>query len=447
MNSLMILMGAGLLVPLFFKGNMVIAKYIAAIAFGIAAFNVYLGNGIDMKYFMLTPDIQLIEIVVLVVLAATMMTFSGFERPLVSQTLFLGAASMALLETNNFFMYVVLFEVIAIISYVLGANIRSKLNAEGAIKMFIAGAVASGFILLGFAMLSMISPSFEYTKLVVHGNFALIAFGIMLTGVFYKLTVVPMHGWAGDAYAQINHSAAAILSGVIKVVVVVATFRAFYTFLQSYSGTTVLLFSFFAIITMLLGNFMALFQKKIAKILSFSSITHAGYMLIPFAAVASGYSYTGLMYLAVAYIFMQTSVFLILSDLRRESKIKYLEDIKGLYKRSPLHALFFTIQLLSLAGVPIMAGFISKAVAFYSGVDAGLWPLVLVAVLNSALSVGYYAWIIKHIYFDEPENEAQPIKITYGALAGQTILLAGTIYFGIFAYPVFNATISASLGG
>jgi len=441
MSTLIILIGAGLLVPLFFKGNMLIAKYIAAAAFGFAALNVYMGNGIDMEYFTLTPDIQLLEIVVLVVLAATMMTFGGFERPLISQTLFLGAASLALLETNNFLMYIVLFEVIAIISYVLGANIRNRKNAEGAIKMFIAGATASGFILLGFAMFAMVSPSFNYAELTVHGNFTLVAVGIMLAGIFYKLTVVPMHGWAGDAYAQVNHAAAGILSGVIKTVVVIATFKAFYIFLQAYLDTTVLIFSFFAVITMTLGNFMALFQKEVAKVLSFSSITHAGYMLIPFAAIASGYSYTSLVYLAIAYVFMQTSVFLILNDLRREAHIKSLDDLRGLYQRSPIHAILFTIQLLSLAGVPIMAGFISKAVAFWAGVDAGLWPLVLVAALNSALSVGYYAWLIKHIYFDETDGyNTSKISISAGSLLGQIILLAGTLYFGIFATPIFLAT-------
>jgi NADH-quinone oxidoreductase subunit N len=443
MSSLIILIGAGLLVPLFFKGHMIIAKYIAAVAFGFAAFNVYLGNGIDMQYFALTPDIQLIEIVVLIVLAATMMTFSGFERPLISQTLFIGASAMALLETNNFLVYIVLFEVIAIISYVLGANIRSKLNAEGAIKMFIAGATASGFILLGFAMFAMVTQSFNYAELTVNGNFTLVAVGIMLAGIFYKMTIVPMHGWAADTYAQVNHATAAILSATIKVVIAIATFKAFYIFLQAYNDTSVLLFSFFAIVTMTLGNFMALFQTKIAKILSFSSISHAGYMLIPFAAVASGYSYTGLIYLAVAYIFMQTSVFLILNDLRREAHIKTLDDLKGLYSKSPLHSLFFTIQLLSLAGVPIMAGFISKAIAFYAGVDAGLWPLVLVGLLNSALSVGYYAWVIKHIYFDEAVDGSQTkITMTPGSMIGQLILLAGTIYFGIFASPVFDATLN-----
>jgi NADH:ubiquinone oxidoreductase subunit 2 (subunit N) len=442
MNSLIILIGAGLLVPLFFKGNMIIAKYIAAAAFAAAAFNVYMGNGINLEYFVLTPDIQLVEIVVLIVLAATMMTFSGFERPLISQTLFVGAASLAILETNNFFMYIVLFEVIAIISYVLAANIRSKLNAEGAIKMFIAGATASGFILLGFAMFAMITPSFNYAEINVNGSFALVAFGIMLAGIFYKMTVVPMHGWAVDSYAQVNHVAAAILSATIKVVIAIATFKAFYVFMVAYPTTTIWLFSFFAVITMTLANFMALFQQKIAKILSLSSIAHAGYMLIPFAAAASIYSYTGLIYLGIAYVFMQTSVFLILSDLRRVAHIKTLEDIKGLYKKSPLHSLFFTVQLLSLAGVPISAGFTSKAVAFYAGVDAGLWPIVLIALLNSALAVAYYVWIMKHIYFDEPVSGTQAkITMTPGALFGQLILLAGTIYFGIFAAPIFSATL------
>jgi NADH-quinone oxidoreductase subunit N len=441
MSSLIILIGAGLLVPLFFKGNMVVAKLIATFAFAFAAFNVAMGNGIDMQYFTLTPEIQLMEIVILTVLGATMLTLSGFERPLITQTLLLGAASVALLETNNFLLYIVLFEVIAIISYVLGANIRNRTNAEGAIKMFIAGATASGFILLGFAMFSMVTPSFNYAELSVNGDFTLVAIAIMLAGIFYKLTVVPMHGWAGDAYAQVNHAAAAILSGVVKTVVVVATFKAFSIFLQAYISTSVMLFSFFAIITMTVGNFMALFQKKVAKILSFSSITHAGYMLIPFAAVASGYSFSALIYLAVAYVFMQTSVFLILSDLRREAHIKTLDDLRGLYKRTPLHSLFFTMQLLSLAGVPIMAGFVSKAVTFWAGVDAGLWPLVLVAALNSALSVGYYAWIIKHIYFDDTDGySTAKIAIKPGSLIGQIILLAGTIYFGIFAAPVFLAT-------
>jgi len=136
---------------------------------------------------------------------------------------------------------------------------------------------------------------------------------------------------------------------------------------------------------------------------------------------------------------MQTSVFMVLNGLRKDLGIKYVEDLKGLGKRSPIYAFFLTAQLFSLAGIPLLAGFLSKAVAFYAGVDAGLWPLVLVALLNSALAVAYYAWLVKQIYFDAPEDETTS-DIPTGALVGQGLLLAGTIYFGIVAGQIFSVT-------
>jgi len=138
---------------------------------------------------------------------------------------------------------------------------------------------------------------------------------------------------------------------------------------------------------------------------------------------------------------MQTSVFLILNDFRREAGVKFLKDIKGMGKRAPLHSLFFTIQLFSLAGIPLLAGFLAKAVAFYAGVDAGLWIVVLIAALNSALAVAYYVWIVKHIYLDESKS-TQTIQMSAGSLIGQLILLAGTLYFGIVASGILGATIS-----
>ena len=441
--SFIILIAAGLIVPIFYRNNIFIAKMIALIAFIVAAYFIYQGDSLNsvFPYFVLDKATMLMEFALLATLAAVSLSLTGFERPLIAQMLFLAGVSLGLLETNNFFLYVVLFEVVAIISYILVANIRNFFNAEGAIKAFIAGAVASGVILLGFALFSLTSESFNYAHMNVSGKFTLIAVAIMLAGIFYKLTIVPMHAWAADAYSQVNHAAAAILSGVIKSVVLVATFKAFYKFMIAYPLATVLIFSFFAILTMTLANFMALFQKRISKILAYSSIAHSGYALIPFAAAASVYSYAGVLYYAIAYIFMQTSVFLILNDFRREAGVKYLQDIKGMGKRAPLHSLFFTLQIFSLAGIPLLAGFLAKAVAFYAGVDAGLWPIVLIAALNSALAVAYYAWIIKHLYFDEAKTNTT-IKMSAGSLIGQLILLAGTIYFGIVAANVINSTIT-----
>jgi len=191
-----------------------------------------------------------------------------------------------------------------------------------------------------------------------------------------------------------------------------------------------------SIITMTLGNFLALHQKRISSILAYSSIAHAGYMLLTFASVSSEFASNGLLYLAVAHIFMQSAVFIILNDLKRSDNIETISDLKGLSKRNPLCSLIFTLQLFSLAGIPLLAGFISKTVAFYSAVDAGLWIVVLVALLNSALSVGYYAWIIKHIYFDENQKE-EPVKVSNSANLAKVILLGGTLYFGMFAANIF----------
>jgi NADH-quinone oxidoreductase subunit N len=262
---------------------------------------------------------------------------------------------------------------------------------------------------------------------------------IMIAGLFYKLTIVPMHGWAADTYALVRHSHAAILTGVAKTVVAVAMFRLFAPFLAEHLSMTVPMMAVLAVVTMTLGNFLALFQKRIARILAYSSIAHAGYMLLAFAAVKSGYASTGLLYMAIAYIFMQSAVFLLLDTLRKKYNIQTLDDIKGLAKQHKGLALFFTVQLFSLAGIPLLAGFLGKALVFYAVVDAGLWYIALIALLNSALSVGYYAWIVKHLYFDALQGEKLQVPSSRMPMISQLILLSGTLFFGIFASLVFVA--------
>jgi NADH-quinone oxidoreductase subunit N len=160
-------------------------------------------------------------------------------------------------------------------------------------------------------------------------------------------------------------------------------------------------------------------------------------MLLAYAAVRSGMALTGLLYMAIAYLFMQSAVFLLLDLLRRKG-MESLEEIAGLGGRSPVLSLFFTLQLFSLAGIPLLAGFLGKAILFYAGVDAGLWWAVLIALLNSALSVAYYAWIVKQLWFDEFKGAKEEL-LSANTLSAQVILLAGTLWFGIFAGTVFAA--------
>ena len=393
------------------------------------------GTSVGLNGFGTSEAITLFTAVMLIVLTAFVLHES--DDTTITQTLFLATASVALLQSRTMLSFIVSFEAVSLISIVLVSHIRTKEQAEGAVKMFIAGAIATGMLLLGAAFYLMGGGKLN-TAITANGSpFSLVGVYVMLFAVFYKLTIVPMHGWAADTYALVRHSHAALLSGMAKTAVAVAAFNLFAPFLSDTVALSVPLLVVLAVVTMTLGNFMALYQKKLARMLAYSSIAHAGYMLLAYAAVKSGYASTGLLYMVIAYIFMQTAVFLVLDTLRRKYGMQTLEDVKGLAKGNGILAFFFTVQLFSLAGIPLLAGFLGKAVVFYAVVDAGLWYVALIALLNSALSVGYYAWIVKHLYFDEAEASVRFNAEEKLTVMSQIILFGGTLYFGIFASIIF----------
>ncbi len=433
-SSFSILFAASLLSLLLHRTQWL--KPFAVVALLGALFVTCSGASLGLQGFAMTAGVQLFVIILEIVLIATVLHES--EDLTITQTLFLGTASVALLQSHTLLAFIIAFEAVSIISMVLVSHIRTAEQAEGAVKMFIAGAAATGILLLGAAFYLMGGGALLKPLDANIEGFALVGVFVMLLGIFYKLTIVPMHGWAVDTYALVRHSHAALLTGVAKSVVAVAAFKLFAPVLAEQMTLSVPILVTLAVVTMTLGNFLALFQQRISRILAYSSIAQAGYMLLAYAAVGSDYAATGLLYMTIAYLFMQSAVFLLLDTLRKQYGIQRLEELKGLAKGNGLLAFFFTVQLFSLAGIPLLAGFLGKAVVFYAGVDAGLWIAVLIALLNSALSVGYYAWIVKHLYFDEATtlHETATEKTP---LIAQTILLAGTFYFGIFASIIFVA--------
>ncbi|RLA68982.1 MAG: NADH-quinone oxidoreductase subunit N [Epsilonproteobacteria bacterium] len=403
----------------------------------IALLLTYSGSSIGLSGFENSEAVRLFTMILEIVLVALILHEE--EDMTITQTLFIGTASIALLQSHTLLTFIIAFEAVSIISFVLVSHIKTSAQAEGAVKMFIAGSIATGILLLGAALYLIGGGKLGAPIVLESTTLSTMGLFVMLLGLFYKLTIVPMHGWAADTYALVRHSHAAILTGVAKTVVAVSMFHLFAPFLAEHLTMTVPMMAVLAVVTMTMGNFLALFQKRIARILAYSSIAHAGYMLLAFAAVKSGYASTGLLYMAIAYIFMQSAVFLLLDILRKKYNIQTLDDIKGLAKQHKGLALFFTVQLFSLAGIPLLAGFLGKAVVFYAVVDAGLWYITLIALLNSALSVGYYAWIVKHLYFDALEGKKLQVGSSKVQMISQTILLAGTIFFGIFASWVFVA--------
>jgi NADH-quinone oxidoreductase subunit N len=183
-------------------------------------------------------------------------------------------------------------------------------------------------------------------------------------------------------------------------------------------------------------------QKRVSRILAFSSVAHAGYTLVAFAALSVPLSVTGILYHSVAYVFMKTAAFLCFAVFLFVWGAKTMDDYKGLGEREPLLAALFLIFLLSLAGVPPMAGFISKVFVFTSAVNAGMTWLAMIGLLNSAFSVAYYIWIAKQKYLEEPTlekpiNDSPKKNFVLIPLAVMAIFL---IVLGIWLSPVLDAS-------
>jgi len=393
-----------------------------------------------MEGFGSTSAIELFEMVLLGVVFGVVVSE---EEPLsITQTLFITTASIALLEAQTMIGFILSFEALSIISFVLVSHIKDKKTALGAMRLYLAGALATGLVLFGTALYLLDGFSLN-ESLHVDGRFSLLGIWMILSGVFYKLTVIPMHTWATQSYALIKPSHAAVLSAITKAVVVVAVFHFFMPFLEHFRDFNQDIFIVLALVTMTLGNILALFQKHIGKILAYSSVAHAGYMLLGFVALQSSYASYGVLYIAITYMITQSAIFILLDILSKGSNTITLNDLKGLSSKDKKSAFFLSIQLFSLAGIPLLGGFLAKAVLVYAVVDANLWIVALITLLNSALSVGYYAWIIKHIYFDSPADVSLALqKLNSSAFFAQVLLMLAILFFGIFAYSIFNITFS-----
>jgi len=384
-----------------------------------------------------SQSVKLFELIVEIVLFAVVLHEDDDIN--ITQILFISASSILLLESESLLSFIISFEALSLISVILVSQIKTKDQAEGSVKMFIAGALATGILFLGLSFYVMGGGVLLEPLKAENSTFETIGIFIMLIGLFYKLTIVPFHGWAADTYAKVSHSNAAVLSGVAKTVVAISAFKIFAPFLVVNLEFSTPLIVTLALVTMTLGNFLALFRNNIAQMLSYSSIAHSGYILLAFAAVESEYAKDGILYIAIAYIFMQSAAFLVLDILRKVYNIRGLDNLSGFSKQNPILAAIFSIQLFSLAGIPLLAGFLGKAILFYAVVDAGLWWVALIALLNSALSVAYYAWVVKSIYFDKLYTKNLSFVDIKLSMLAQFILLAGSIYFGIFAGTVFGA--------
>jgi NADH-quinone oxidoreductase subunit N len=358
--------------------------------------------------------------------------------------LFATTGMLGLAVSNDLISFFVSLETMSICLYVLAGLMKSeKTGAEAALKYFLLGAFSTGFLLYGIALiygatghtnLNEIAAAAEPSLLFLAGS------GLLLVGIFFKIAAVPFHMWTPDVYQGTPTTLTAFMATAAKS----ATFVAFILILtrmlpgaEAADWTNVI--QVVAILTMIVGNLIALAQDNVKRMLAYSSIAHAGYLMVGLAAgTAAGYA--GVLYYLFAYTLMNIGAFGVIAYYERNHGLDFTEidSYAGLGFKVPVMGVMLSVFLFSLAGIPPLVGFVGKYYVFAAAVHAGLIPLAIIGVLASAASVYYYLRVMVYLYFKESYKD-YTMKTPGLVFKSSLIILAVlTVYYGI--EPVLPTT-------
>ncbi len=357
---------------------------------------------------------------------------------------------------SNLVLIFLAVDFLSITSYILTGYLREdRRSSEAAIKYFLYGAALSAMMLYGMSLLFGLTGATDLHAIAAQLGAGttehvtvLLAMLFVMAGLGFKVAAVPFHQWAPDAYEGAPTPVTAFLSLGPKVAgfAVLARFLLF-ALPQFQVDWTTLLLSLSAM-TMTGGNLIAIWQKNIKRLLAYSSIAQAGYLMIGLVAVSGGGLASLLFYLAV-YLFANLGAFAVVLAMSRGELGEQIEDYAGLSQRSPGLALAMLLFLLSLAGIPPLAGFVGKVNLFVAAVNEGLIWLVVVGVLNSVISLYYYLQVVRQIYLLPPTSE-EPVSIPRPITTTLLIATAGVLVLGIYPsllLPLIETAVQAFFGG
>lgn len=337
---------------------------------------------------------------------------------------------------------------------------RDALSTEGAIKYFLLGSFSSAIFLFGLAFTWGFTGSTRVDDIarhladVVSGGAPLsagLAMGLafMTTGVAFKIAAVPFHYWTPDAYQGSPTPVTGYLSVGPKIGAFALILRLFVGALDPLKTDWLPVIEVLAVLTMTLGNLVALTQSNVKRMLAYSSIAHTGYILVGLAAYAGGRieGLEGVLFYGAAYTFMNLGAFAVVAALQRRPGVtSHLDTFAGLGRREPILGALMTLFLLSLTGIPPLAGFFAKAYVILAAVQAGgtLTILAVIAVLNAAAAAFYYLRVVVYMYMREPTTEAEPRGHGQLVWAGLWAASALTIVIGVFPGPLLEAVSHAA---
>lgn len=403
---------------------------------------------------------------VIAIVAGIIILFGSFEylrRRTQFRGEFYGLFMLAVLAmvlmagSTNLLMIYLSTEFLSYMSYILTGFLReNRLSNEAAIKYFLFGAVTSATMLYGMSLFYGATGSLNLIEvaLFLHQNaatqtLALFGTALMVVGFGFKMALVPFHQWSPDAYEGAPTPVTAFLSVGPKAAGFAILLRVLITGVLVYQDGWVTMLAVISIITMTLGNIVALTESNVKRMLAYSSIAQAGYMLIglvglsldsrnPFAGLS------GLLIYLFAYLFTNLGAFLAVIGIENQTGAVDISQYGGMMKRTPFLSAMLVLFFLSLAGIPPTAGFIGKFFVFGSALRVGQGPLAVVGVINSVISVFYYFRVIRPMFF-EPAVESAPIRSDVWLRAGVAISGIMTLIIALYPTPFFELARSSML--
>ncbi len=366
--------------------------------------------------------------------------------------LWLALLGMCLVASSaDFLMVFISIEILTISLYVMTAYLKSdKLSIEAGMKYLILGALSSGFLLYGISFLYGATHSTNFLTILnyvqTHAMNPMMLFGLVLVfaGVGFKIAAVPFHMWAPDVYQGAPAPVTALLSVGSKAAGFVILIRLFFGILEPWHPQWSMVLAVLAAISMTYGNLVAMFQTNIKRVFGYSSIAHAGYLLMG-AAAGSVLGATAMNYYLLGYLFTNLAAFAVIVIFFVATKSDEIDDYAGLAKRSAILGTTLLLALVSLAGIPPLAGFFGKFTLLMATVQAGFVWLALVAAVNIVISLYYYMTIAKRMYVDAPKTTT-PIIVSPMMRILLILAMTGIIVIGIFQGPFTDAALTAVQG-
>ena len=385
----------------------------------------------------------------IIIISALLVTFLSYdyikqlegvreEYYIILFTSTLGAS--LLVVANHFILFFLGIETLSISLYILIAFQKSKSNSiEAGIKYLILASVSSAFLLFGMALIYTAFGTMQFTAIVTAigtggqlSSLVISGFGMMIVGLGFKLALVPFHMWTPDVYQGAPAPVSAYVATVSKGAVMAILIRFFFNLRGFDNHNLNIAISGIAILSMFVGNILAIRQTNIKRLLGYSSIANMGYLIIILLTGSNKGIQASVFYL-ISYFFTTIGAFGVITLLSTsECEAEKIEDFKGLFWKRPWIAIVFTLSLLSLAGIPVTAGFIAKFYVILEGMKAGLMVLVISMIINSVIGLYYYLRIITMLFSSSTDNKLPELSFIGSftlALTGISILILG-IYPG-----------------